>query len=436
MAQHGPHDVIYPRSPSRRGPHSGKPVNCPPGKSISSSSFTPFIDPRLLQISPPQSPVGHSPTSGRPPANQEPIRGDGHRKGSVVNVNPTNIRPQSDTPEIRKYKKKFNTEILCAGLWGVNLLVGTENGLWLLDRSGQGKVYSLISRRRFQQMDVLEGLNVLITISGKKNKLRLYYLSWLRNKILRNDPEVEKRQGWTSVGDLEGCVHYKVVRYEKIKFLVIALKNAVEVYAWAPKPYHKFMAFKMIRIPRQRIKIALCLWMPVLMLRIVVAQPQQHVDSGVQLGRQAPGRGIGCHFIIISSDCVLCLSQIQGVIRPHAIIILPNSSGMEVLVCYEDEGVYIDTYGRITKETVLQWGEMPASVAYLQSNQVMGWGDKAIELRSANTGNLEGVFMHKKAQKLKFLCERNDKVFFATVQSGGCSQIYFMTLGQNSLFNW
>ena len=35
---------------------------------------------------------------------------------------------------------------------------------------------------------------------------------------------------------------------------------------------------------------------------------------------------------------------------------------MEVLVCYEDEGVYIDTYGRITKETVLQWGEMPASV--------------------------------------------------------------------------
>lgn len=104
-------------------------------------------------------------------------------------------------------------------------------------------------------MDVLEGLNVLITISGtciegfihaptmyttktlklidvdckisiihllsisvslcvgKKNKLRLYYLSWLRNKILHNDPEVEKRQGWTSVGDLEGCVHYKVGKY-------------------------------------------------------------------------------------------------------------------------------------------------------------------------------------------------------------------------------
>lgn len=54
---------------------------------------------------------------------------------------------------------------------GVNLLVGTESGLMLLDRSGQGKVYPLINRRRIQQMDVLEGLNVLITISGTNRAL-------------------------------------------------------------------------------------------------------------------------------------------------------------------------------------------------------------------------------------------------------------------------
>lgn len=37
------------------------------------------------------------------------------------------------------------------------------------------------------------------------------------------------------------------MKYERIKFLVLALKNSVEVYAWAPKPYHKFMAFKVSR---------------------------------------------------------------------------------------------------------------------------------------------------------------------------------------------
>lgn len=51
--------------------------------------------------------------------------------------------------------------------------MGTESGLMLLDRSGQGKVYPLINRRRIQQMDVLEGLNVLVTISGTLHVLPL-----------------------------------------------------------------------------------------------------------------------------------------------------------------------------------------------------------------------------------------------------------------------
>ncbi|XP_049341339.1 mitogen-activated protein kinase kinase kinase kinase 4 isoform X5 [Astyanax mexicanus] len=390
-------------------------------KHKSSSSFTPFIDPRLLQISPSTGSALNNVGYGNDARLQEALRQDASRKGSVVNVNPVNTRPQSDTPEIRKYKKRFNSEILCAALWGVNLLVGTESGLMLLDRSGQGKVYPLINRRRFQQMDVLEGLNVLVTISGKKNKLRVYYLSWLRNKILHNDPEVEKKQGWTTVGDLEGCVHYKVVKYERIKFLVLALKNSVEVYAWAPKPYHKFMAFKSFGD--------------------LVHKPLL-VDLTVEEGQRLKviyGSCSGFHAVDVDSGAVYDIylpTHIQSSIQSHAIIILPNTDGIELLVCYEDEGVYVNTYGRITKDVVLQWGEMPTSVAYIRSNQIMGWGEKAIEIRSVETGHLDGVFMHKRAQRLKFLCERNDKVFFASVRSGGSSQVYFMTLGRTSLLSW
>ena len=76
----------------------------------------------------------------------------------------------------------------------------------------------------------------------------------------------------------------------------------------------------------------------------------------------------------------------------------------------------------MTKNIVLQWGELPTSVAYIGTGQIMGWGNKAIEIRSVETGHLDGVFMHKKAQKLKFLCERNDKVTR-------------FTFDQNKLFN-
>ncbi|CAG06676.1 unnamed protein product [Tetraodon nigroviridis] len=460
-------------------------------KHKSSSSFTPFIDPRLLQISPSSgTSLNNIAGFGQDGRLMDPLRSDPSRKGSVVNVNPVNTRPPSDTPEIRKYKKRFNSEILCAALWGVNLLVGTESGLMLLDRSGQGKVYPLINRRRIQQMDVLEGLNVLVTISGralrlrlangqmsifaifnlkvtllsssrppagKKNKLRVYYLSWLRNKILHNDPEVEKKQGWVNVGDLEGCVHYKVVKYERIKFLVLALKNSVEVYAWAPKPYHKFMAFKsfgdLVHKP--------------LLVDLTVEEGQRlkviygscsgfhavDVDSGAVYDIYLPthvSRGRDVEPAVLPStlprqecsrisvfECVCvcgfyCSSDPDQHSVPRHHHFSPTQTASSCW-CVTRTRAFTSTRTDASPRTWCCSGERCRP--YIRSNQIMGWGEKAIEIRSVETGHLDGVFMHKRAQRLKFLCERNDKVFFASVRPGGASQVYFMTLGRTSLMS-
>lgn len=353
--------------------------------------------------------------------------GDPSRRESThvpsVNVAPTPAVHDmtSDTPEIRKYKKRFNSEILCAALWGVNLLIGTENGLMLLDRSGQGKVYQLISRRRFQQMEVLEGQNILVTISGKKNRVRVYYLSWLKSKILRTDNAIERRAGWINVGDLQGAVHFKIVKYERIKFLVIALRDSIEIYAWAPKPYHKFMAFKSFSELQHK---------PLLV--------DLTVEEGTRL-KVLYGSANGFHAVDLDSASVYDIytpKHAQGPIVPHTIVTLPNSNGMQLLLCYDNEGVYVNTYGKVSKNIVLQWGELPTSVAYIGTGQIMGWGNKAIEIRSVESCHLDGVFMHKKAQKLKFLCERNDKVFFSSAKGGSSCQIYFMTLNKPGMANW
>ncbi|XP_061712741.1 serine/threonine-protein kinase mig-15 isoform X2 [Cydia pomonella] len=350
--------------------------------------------------------------------------GNASRRESHVNVNvtPTGHDLSSDTPEIRKYKKRFNSEILCAALWGVNLLIGTENGLMLLDRSGQGKVYQLISRRRFQQMEVLEGQNILVTVSGKKNRVRVYYLSWLKSKILRTDglsDQVERRNGWINVGELQGAVHFRIVKYERIKFLVIALKDSIEIYAWAPKPYHKFMAFKNFGDLQHR---------PLLV--------DLTIEEGTRL-KVIYGSADGFHAVDLDTATVYDIYiPKHGAIVPHCIVPLPNSNGVQLLLCYDNEGVYVNTYGRVSKNIVLQWGEMPTSVAYIGTGQIMGWGNKAIEIRSVESGHLDGVFMHKKAQRLKFLCERNDKVFFSSAKGGSSCQIYFMTLNKPGMANW
>jgi len=271
-------------------------------------------------------------------------------------------------------------------------------------------------------MEVLEGQNILVTISGKKNRVRVYYLSWLKSKILRTDSAaIERRAGWINVGDLSSAVHFKIVKYERIKFLVIALRDSIEIYAWAPKPYHKFMAFKSFSELQHK---------PMLV--------DLTVEEGTRL-KVLYGSQSGFHAVDLDSASVYDIympKHAQGPVTPHTIVTLPNTNGMQLLLCYDNEGVYVNTYGKVTKNIVLQWGELPTSVAYIGTGQIMGWGNKAIEIRSVETGHLDGVFMHKKAQKLKFLCERNDKVFFSSAKGGSSCQIYFMTLNKPGMANW
>ena len=151
------------------------------------------------------------------------------------------------------------------------------------------------------------------------------------------------------------------------------------------------------------------------------------------------GSSSGFHAVDLDSASVYDIylpKHAQGPITPHTIVTLPNSNGMQLLLCYDNEGVYVNTYGKVSKNIVLQWGELPTSVAYIGTGQIMGWGNKAIEIRSVETGHLDGVFMHKKAQRLKFLCERNDKVFFSSAKGGSSCQIYFMTLNKPGMANW
>lgn len=104
------------------------------------------------------------------------------------------------------------------------------------------------------------------------------------------------------------------VKYERIKFLVIALKNSVEIYAWAPKPYHKFMAFKVRRVGlcwdnrRTNWRSAFSLmFLTLLLLRQSFTDLQhrpQLVDLTVEEGQRLKviyGSSVGFHVIDVDS---------------------------------------------------------------------------------------------------------------------------------------
>ena len=41
----------------------------------------------------------------------------------------------------------------------------------------------------------------------------------------------------------------------------------------------------------------------------------------------------------------------QGPVTPHTIVTLPNTNGMQLLLCYDNEGVYVNTYGKVSSQS-------------------------------------------------------------------------------------
>lgn len=62
--------------------------------------------------------------------------------------------------------------------------------------------------------------------------------------------------------------------------------------------------------------------------------------------------------------------QTQGAIIPHCIVALPNSNGMQLLLCYDNEGVYVNTAGRVSKNIVLQASRRSDQIRYIHDSKL------------------------------------------------------------------
>nr|KAF6492669.1 Nik related kinase [Molossus molossus] len=337
------------------------------------------------------------------------------KKNSEVNVNPLYVSPACKKPLIHMYEKEFTSEIYCGSLWGVNLLLGTRSNLYLLDRSGKADITKLIKRRPFRQIQVVEPLNLLITISGHKNRLRVYHLTWLRNKILNDDPESKRRQeemlkteeAYKAIDKLTGCEHFSVLQHEETTYIAIALKSSIHLYAWAPKSFDESTAIKVF---------------PTLGHKPVTVDLAIGSEKRLKIFFSSAE---GYHVIDAESE-VMC-----DVTQPNNnIIILPDSLGIGMMLTFKAEAHSVEANEQLFKKILEVWKDIRSSVAYECTQRATGWGQKAIEVRSLQSRLLESELKRRSIKKLRFLCTRGDKLFFTSTLRNRHSRVYFMTLGK------
>ncbi|XP_051035284.1 nik-related protein kinase [Phodopus roborovskii] len=320
-----------------------------------------------------------------------------------------------DKPLIYVYDKEFTSEICCGSLWGVNLLLGTRSNLYLMDRSGKADIIKLIKRRPFRQIQVVEPLNLLITISGHKNRLRVYHLTWLRNKILNNDPESKRRQkemlkteeACKSIDKLTGCEHFSVLQHEETTYIAVALKSSIHLYAWAPKSFDESTAIKVFPTPD---------------LKPVTVDLAVGSEKTLKIFFSSAN---GYHIIDAESEVM------SDVTLPNNnIIILPDCLGIGVMLTFNAGSASEEANEQLFKKILEVWRDIPSSVAFECTQRITGSDQKAIEARSLQSSILENELKRRSIKKLRFLCTRGDKLFFTSILNNHHSRVYFMTLGK------
>uniref|UniRef100_A0A2K6KZ25 non-specific serine/threonine protein kinase n=1 Tax=Rhinopithecus bieti TaxID=61621 RepID=A0A2K6KZ25_RHIBE len=374
------------------------------------------------------------------------------KQPSEVNVNPRYVSPSCKKPLIHMYEKEFTSEICCGSLWGVNLLLGTRSNLYLMDRSGKADITKLIRRRPFRQIQVLEPLNLLITISGHKNRLRVYHLTWLRNKILNNDPGSKRRQeemlkteeACKAIDKLTGCEHFSVLQHEETTYIAIALKSSIHLYAWAPKSFDESTAIKVmcidqsadsegdymsyqayIRIlakiqaadPANRFKRPDEL-LHLLKLKVFPTLDHKPVTVDLAIGSEKRlkiffSSADGYHIIDAESEVMSDVTLPNNIPRNYCIPPFEFFQLSKERFC-----VFLIFFFFI------------CIVAFECTQRTTGWGQKAIEVRSLQSRVLESELKRRSIKKLRFLCTRGDKLFFTSTLRNRHSRVYFMTLGK------
>ncbi|XP_021097282.1 nik-related protein kinase isoform X1 [Heterocephalus glaber] len=340
-----------------------------------------------------------------------------------VNVNPPFVSSTCKKPLIHMYEKEFTSEIYCGSLWGVNLLLGTGSNLCLLDRSGKANITKLIKRRPFRQIQVVEPLNLLITISGHKNRLRVYHLTWLRNKILNNDPESKRRQqemlkteeACRAIDKLTGCEHFSVLQHEETTYIAIALKSSIHLYAWTSKSFDERTAIKLF---------------PTLDHKPVTVDLTMDSERRLKIFFSSEN---GYHIIDAESEVlsdVILPSNPLEIIIPQNIIILPDCLEIGMMLTFNAETLSVEANEQLFKKILEVWKDIPSSVAFECTQRTTGWGQKAIEVRSFQSSVLESELKARSIKKLRFLCTRGDKLFFTSTLRNHHSRVYFMTLGR------
>eukprot|EP00158_Paraphelidium_tribonemae_P006903 Partr_v1_DN28027_c0_g2_i3_m57238 putative mitogen-activated protein kinase kinase kinase kinase len=147
--------------------------------------------------------------------------------------------------------------VLCAQYVGDLLLIGLEQGLFGYEHTesqilGAPKMIPL-SHRRYQQLDLVDEIGELISLSGKHDSLCLHDIQNLDKHKVKKKFEAETNT--RKLKEAKDCDLYEISKVKTDVYLCTSKGKHILILKWAPQPLFKFMKCREVSMDSKPLSI-------------------------------------------------------------------------------------------------------------------------------------------------------------------------------------
>ncbi|KAG8182959.1 hypothetical protein JTE90_003336 [Oedothorax gibbosus] len=254
------------------------------------------------------------------------------------------------------------------------IVLGTEEGLYCVDLDRE-EIARIGDGKKVGQLEYIAEEQLLLAIAGKQRFLRLIPVGALDGQ------DVE----WTKVPDTKGC----------ITFCTMCINNGgTSMYLFCTAIKKQVLVYEVNRTKgRHHRRKEICLPVPAITLdvvgnRLCVGLPSAfHLYS--VLDDSPP-------ISLVNTDCTDLSFFGHNLMDPYLVVELPNN---EYLLVFSQLGIYVDGFGRKSREKELMFPAPPEAVSYTDG-YLSVYSDTHVDVFEASTGEWLQTLTVKKTRPL------------------------------------
>ncbi|KAJ3123796.1 Mitogen-activated protein kinase kinase kinase kinase 3 [Nowakowskiella sp. JEL0407] len=304
---------------------------------------------------------------------------------------------------------RLGLQVNCAEFIENTLLLGTNDGLYAYEIAANSTI-TLLSPRRYVQLEAIEELGIVVSRSGKYEVVATHDISAMTRVTARRS-RFETETKLKKMKETKGCLSFSISKMKDSVYLCVIMPKVVQITKWAPHPFNRFMKFKDIPVDYLVKSIDVVELSPE-NVKIYLATNTRFkcYDSQKSTIEEITPPGVEDDKVGMPLRCVLFNERL--------------------VVCYEKIGLVTDFEGEANDTKQFRWRNSLSFAGKLGEEFLAAGTKTAVDIVNHRSGKIVHVFetSRSKIKGFEFLFAKGNRLFLLAEDGGATRALSIITI--------